>query len=210
MQAQPSTHPPGRATPAAPRPQTPPAPPPGTPRPPGPGGCWARPGSAGGGARGRRLPAPRAPPARLRAAAAWECAGCGVSSRQAGGLGWLEWSTLCWLRHQLPCRSQPHATGAAAAPPQPLAARAPDSVASGCVAVAPLMPNEPRWLRSSCSRSAGHRSCVPGAGGMQAGRQAGSRVTETWPEGNVPSQHQGSCAAAAAAEAAAAKVHAPA
>lgn len=36
---------------------------------------------------------------------------------------------------------------------------APDTVVSGCVAIAPLMPNDPRWLRSACSFSVGHRSC---------------------------------------------------
>lgn len=48
-------------------------------------------------------------------------------------------------------------------PSPPYAARPPrappDSVASGCVAMAPLMPKLPRWFLSSCSRTAGHRSC---------------------------------------------------
>lgn len=48
---------------------------------------------------------------------------------------------------------------------------APDTVDSGCVAIAPLMPNDPRWLRSACSFSVGHRSCRGGGWGQQRNAQ---------------------------------------
>ncbi len=35
----------------------------------------------------------------------------------------------------------------------------PDREGSGCVAMLPLIPYDPRWFRSSCSFTAGHFSC---------------------------------------------------
>lgn len=58
-------------------------------------------------------------------------------------------------------------------------AHAPESVVSGCAARAPLMPKDPRWLRSACSLSLGHRSCKA-AVVWERSRTAGCRMTPKW------------------------------